>query len=854
MAMALSPKRAIIMAVCATVTAPLIHAAEISMTGNDPGGSSSFNSAGKWSNGQMPTSGNTYATAYLLRTPESESSFTFAGDRLTLSPGGNFGIKSSGVLTVANFVLNGGAVSFGIQRTTPAFAGGLTVAAPSPIVITDPGQRWLNIQSPLSGTADLTLYVSDAEKRVFLTGGNTAFTGRLNVRGKGRLFIGSEENLGGNPAAYQTDQLTFGGAALTATNTFTLDDANRGIRLDNTAATSSVVTAAGNLPAYTYPGGVFEISAATVTVACAISGDGPLTKTGGGALILAGTNTYTGLTTVQGGTLRLLPGAAHAASSILATGETSVVSGEGVLSNLTLAAGAALNTGGVGWDIGNLAISNADRTARISMTLSDSATNSPMIRISGSLNKPAFQRIVLDIDQAGMPQAPCLLLSAPNLDDYGTGDFSLYPPWIGTLSITSGTGGEIQTLVLTPHDPAKVIHQTTDDPGNTSAFTRGAAWSDNQPPSADKMYVNTGRVLRTPASGSATFAGRTLFAGNGCIFALKGTGVPTVSDLVLFDNASVSASEGNVAGNSLDGTAHVHPGGNGQYAATVLIPPDGMGRTVRIFSTLTGSGDLLLQYSGTALSPSSVFTFYRESPGFSGRIHMAANTNVWLLVSSEEKLGSPPPVFRADQLAFNGGGLTVTNDVTLDDPGRGITLTGSLATNTCTLRPGENATLTVACPITGPGALMKKGKGTLVLAGENSYTGPTTVLEGIVCPASPRAFGNGSVYFAAGSTLQRRCADTALTNGVEFAAGVTFETGSTLQLLLDGETASRHIVVIPLFLLPPGETINLDSLSVSYAAPNYRLQLFSETIGSGDSARERVSAKLTLSGTLVSVR
>jgi autotransporter-associated beta strand protein len=815
-----------------------LFADEFYMTAADPWGTSSFNSAGKWSNGLAPSAGNTYLTAFVMRMPTvTGASYTFAGDQLTINTGSDFGLTTpGGSITVTNMVLHGGRVTHSTGQRINTLSGQITVATPSTFYVGDNLWRWLYLRSALSGTADLTIQVTDSLKRAYLMAENSAFTGRMLLSGLGKVVVTQEEGLGGNPAAFQADALALRGVTLSVTNSFVIDDPNRGIYINNTLTPSS----------YIYPGAIFEVNEATLTVACAVSGAGPLTKIGTGTLFLATNNTFTGLLTVQEGTLRIAAGATPATSSVIATGQTSVVTGEGVLNNLTLAAGAQLMAENSGWSVSQLTVSNANEIARISLTLSDDATNTPMIRVGGPLVKPPFQKIVFTVTTNNLLQAPYQLLSASNLTDYAESDFYLSPPWAGELSLTNDAGGG-KALVFTPA-AAKVVHQINNDPGGTSAFTRSAAWLDGLAPSAGKTYVSSGYILRTPNSGSATFAGDTLFVESGGLFALKGLGIPTVNNLILFNNATLSASEGDITGNYLAGTVHVFPSDKDQYTATFLIPSDGMGRTARIYATLVGCGDIVLQYSGTALSPASYFAFYADNPDFLGRICVDANTNVWLSVDSEENLGGNPPLFRTDQLSFSGGGLKVTSDVTLDDANRGITL----VKNVCTLNPTTGATLTVNCPITGPGALMKKGEGTLVLGGENNYIGLTSVIAGSVRPTAPSAFGVSAVSFAADTALLRYASDTALTNGVEFESTVTFEEGSTIQLVFDGETAGA--VTLPLFLLQPGDTIDLETLSVSYALPNHRLAVLFETIGEGAEARELVSAKLTVTSTLITLQ
>lgn len=846
--------------------AQVAQADEFWMTAADPPATSSFNSAGKWSNGQAPSAGNTYRTAYVMRTPNVVgASYTFAGDRLTINTGSDFGFTTpGGFLTVNDLVLNGGRVTHSTGDRVNTLSGQITVAAPSAFYVGDNLLRWLHVYSALSGTADLTVQVTDSLKRTCLMADNSAFTGRLILSGRGKVIVTKEESLGGNPAAFQAGGLTLRGVTLTITNSFVINDPNRGIQIDNTLTPASFI----------YPGAMFEVNAATLTVACAVSGGGPLTKFGTGTLILATNTTYTGLITVEAGTLRLAAGATQAASSVIATGLTSVVSGGSVLSNLTLAAGARLMAENSGWAVKRLTVSNDDDIARISLTLSDAATNTPLIRVDGPLVKPPFQKIVLAVSTNNLLQAPYQLLSASNLADYAESDFYLYPPWAGALSLETEAGGG-GVLLFTPNIASPVVFQTQNDPGGFSAFTLGASWSDGQTPSSAKTYVNGSYIMRTPNDASRTFQGQRLFL-DGATLGLKGANwIPTIPALTMMNNAFVPVAEVSGAGNNnLAGEVNLYPCAKDSFA--MWVRSLNMGRDLHLFSTLTGCGDLLLQGQGNPAFAASHFMLFPASPNFSGRIRMDGNTNFWLRISGEEKLGGNPPLFRPDQLSFNGGGLSVTNDVMLDDDKRGILLlatggfsgtdpgTGGFAPGTssnvlkyaggCTLRAEEGVTLSVNCPVTGPGTLTKKGPGMLTLGGANSYTGLTTVAVGTVRPTSPTAFGTSPVTFMPGTALQRCYSDTALVNGVEFGKTVTFEAGSMIQLVLDGGAEQGGLITLPLFLLPPGETMDLEALSVNYSLPNYRLQVYSETVGAGAAARVLVSAKLTLNGTIVTVR
>ncbi|HWA86864.1 MAG TPA: autotransporter-associated beta strand repeat-containing protein [Opitutus sp.] len=133
-----------------------------------------------------------------------------------------------------------------------------------------------------------------------------------------------------------------------------------------------------------------------------------------------------------------------------------------------------------------------------------------------------------------------------------------------------------------------------------------------------------------------------------------------------------------------------------------------------------------------------------------------------------------------DNLTLDGGTLHSTATLTLD-PNRGITLTengGSFDTEVSTQ-------LTVAGPITGPGALAKYGSGTLVLSGNtDNYSGSTTISGGRLQLADDNVLPSTTSVNLTASGAELDLYDHS--QSVKSLAGVT---GSTVVFNTDGSLA-----------------------------------------------------------------
>lgn len=204
------------------------------------------------------------------------------GGVLAVSSDGNLGAASNGI------DFNGGELFTGNSFTT---ARNLTVSGDGGTVYTQAGTT-LTATGSLSGASGL---VKDGEGTLDLSGvashqgGTTVNDGTLILRGSntytggttlngGTLQVSADANLGN-----ASNGIDFDGGTLHTTGSFSTA---RSLTLD---ASANVSTDAGT----------------TLTATGTVSGASGLVKTGSGTLVLQGTNSYAGGTTINGGTLQV---------------------------------------------------------------------------------------------------------------------------------------------------------------------------------------------------------------------------------------------------------------------------------------------------------------------------------------------------------------------------------------------------------------------------------------------------------------------------------------------------------------------------------------------------------------------
>jgi len=187
---------------------------------------------GAWEFGQStPDTNHDYEVGTLIiRTPFDSISSAFPGRSLSIS-GGQLHINATAAktTTIDDLRLNGATVaSFGNGTSMQTLAGQINAQSGSE-------NRMRGAWGEMTISADITgegtmLYT---EKAVTLTGNNAGFLGHTLVGDGlfGTLRINGEDKLGPNPSTFKGDWLELNRGILETTQTMTIDDANRGIRI-----------------------------------------------------------------------------------------------------------------------------------------------------------------------------------------------------------------------------------------------------------------------------------------------------------------------------------------------------------------------------------------------------------------------------------------------------------------------------------------------------------------------------------------------------------------------------------------------------------------------------------------------
>ncbi|MFV3411116.1 autotransporter domain-containing protein [Pseudomonas sp. NY15436] len=637
---------------------------------------------------------------------------------LTLSGTNNFGGGLN--INAGRLILaNAGATGGG---TLTAGVGG-TAALDTSTAQTLTNLIQLNGNLTLTGSNDLTLV------------GKISGTGGLNKAGTNTVTLTGANDFTGNS--------TLGGGTLILQNSTSLGSSQLTLSANSTLD-------AGGLSL----GNNINLGTRNLTLAgsndLALNGDvsgtnGSLTKNGAANLVLNGINTYTGGTQVTSGTL-LVGDSSHASARV--AGPVSVSSGASlggfgtVAGNVDVASGGHLASGapvGVFTIAGDLTLrqgSLADFSLGTSNGFSTPGA-SHGVSVTGDLNLQGAQLNLLD---AG---------------GYGPGLYRLFD-WGGALTMSNGglipqAGSSLQVLTFNKQiNLINAINQPLNfwnANGLASASQMGGGsgvWSQ----SGANWTDATGSVTawRNPNDAFSIFGGAagtvTLDSSAG---AIKAQGIQFASDgyHLVGDDLAVT---GTVP--SALGEVRVGDGSQAASAWTAYVDNSLTGAGI----DKTGLGTLVLRGSNT----------YTQST----RLSLGT-----LSVSSDANLGAS-----SANLDFEGGTLRVTGN-SFQSTARNVVF-GSDG-GAIDIADASN-TFSLGQALSGSGALTKLGDGTLVLTGNNSYSGSTLISAGTLT-GSAGSFGSGAIVDNAALVLHQTT-DATLSNAISGNGSLTKTGAGNLTL------------------------------------------------------------------------
>ncbi|ECF2750891.1 fibronectin-binding autotransporter adhesin ShdA [Salmonella enterica subsp. enterica serovar Ituri] len=499
-----------------------------------------------------------------------------------------------------------------------------------------------------------------------------------------------------------------------------------------------------------------------------LSGSGSLVKTGTGELTLSGDNTYSGGTTITGGTLTADHADSLGSGDIDNSGVLQV--GEGELENTLSGSGLLVKTG-----TGELTLSG-DNTYSGGTTITGGTLTADH---ADSLGTGAIANS--GVLQVGEGELENTLSGTGSLVKTGTGELTLS----GDNSYSGGTTISGGTLTADYADSLG-----SGDIANSGVLQVGEGELENTlSGSGSLVKTGTGELTlsgdNNTYSGDTTIADGTLIAAN--VNALGSGNIDNSGTLMLdangaFELANVTTHSGATtalaAGSTLDASQLIQENGStlsidlGAATDDAVITADSvtLGGTLNV----TGIGSVTDSwtpeaYTYTLIDSDSAITsdfddltiagMNREDVDFltiDGKVDETDNTNYDLTAS----------------LSWYADRDNATTDAhgtfTLSDPDGSFNVAANLTDVDDTLDPNS----------TWDGkSLTKEGAGTLILSGDNDYSGSTTINEGTLVAASTTALGTGLVDNNATLVLD-------VDGEVSAVGGITTHSGATTQLAL----------------------------------------------------------------------
>jgi len=576
------------------------------------------------------------------------------------------------------------------------------------------------------------------------------------------------------------------------------------------------------------------------SISTALAGTGTLTKSGNGTLTLSGANSYSGATTLSGGSLILDYSSqdnsklSDTAALTLNRGTLTLAGASGThfeaVGSTTIGGGVSITRSGA--NTAEIALGAITRNAGGQLDVSSTglATTTNANDSSGILTGVTLGNgaNLAANDGVGNIVAFTGYTTVTRLE---SGPKSISSNPLSNVQILDGTGVSPANITLAGTgvtDVANLLHAatggaTTLDLGGTNTLRVGAA---------GMIVVGAGTSALTIQNGTLTAGGANNTAGE--LIVTVNSANPVAISATIADNGVGTATLTKAGATTLTLTGtNTYSGGTNLSGGTLSLASAGALGTIGTisfqggalqataanttdystrFSTAAGQAYVIdtngqavtwaaaLSSSGGTLTKNGNGTLTLSGANsYTGKTLINAGT---LAVAADAGLGAAPAGTVADQLTINGGTLQPTATFSTS-ANRGVSIGASGGTVTDNAGVGFNIT----SPLAGSGALTKTGAGALTLSNSlSTFTGTYTVTGGRLGVNADLALGpaptsfvanditlNGGIFmnmtqatsdtgFAAGFTVTLN-ANRGITLG---AGGGTFQTGYNLALTIPG--------------------------------------------------------------------
>ncbi len=726
------------------------------------------------------------------------SSLTLAGGDVQFSRANQLG---SGSITstdaTSRLVLNG--TSSTVELTNDLNTG----SASTTVLALAPGAgNTITASGLISGSGQMKISGSAASGTtpagiLVLSNTSNSYTGGTEI-GNGTLRVADDRALGNASGAVNfstvNSKLEYTGSNTTSRD-FTIGSSAQA----TTAMTAGIDVAGSNT--VTLNGSISNKSGSTAA--------NSLTKTGNGALILGGTNSYTGATTVSAGSLTFTGGLSNTAftvsSGASATvnytfGNTIALTGALTLSgalNINLLSDVSALTAGT-YD----AITFGSVTGGSNIVLAGTQSNADWV-VEGALVAGKYQITVRSSFTPGQDLASGSL-TVPAGKDVGEvkGTAALTVSSTGTTiaKVSSGSVRVSADTAITDLkggavtiDSGKKLTVSSGDSAGTLSGSGQLAKTGNgtlKLSGDNSSFTGTAQVAQgtLEVTSAAALGGTTsvsLGAGSSANAATLKLSAGSATEIT----ANISAlstdrtGSGNVIQNS--GTGALTLSGTLDKNGTVLTLNGGTSGiivTKAITGASTGDSDLVISGGTTTLNAVSTYSGPTYVNG--GGTLVNGNSAGALPTDTNLTLGLNATSGTFD---LNGNAQTVANLNTSGTAG---------ASNVVTNNGSANATLTVSAGGTFAGKIQNGSTnstaltltgGTLALSGSNTYSGATNITGGVLEALSASAIGSGTASVASNAVLSAGDGSSALTLTT---GGYALSNGAILRVYIgDVQTA-----------------------------------------------------------------